>query len=80
MEMCSKVFSESEPQKKAIGAAIFQSRYQTFQIFLHARHREMNMKLELHSSNAKSLGLVYFIGNFHDFLNNISVRNLGCNF
>ena len=51
MERRSKVSGVSEPLKKAIGAAIWQSGHLKFSFFfLHARHKVTNTKL-----GAKSL-------------------------
>ena len=52
METRSKVYGGSEPLKKAIGAAIWQSGHQNMSNSLHARHRATNTKLGLRSSNA----------------------------
>ena len=45
METNSKVYGGSEPLKKAIAAAKRQSVHQKSQIFLHAKHRDINTKL-----------------------------------
>ena len=51
MDTRSLVSGGSEPLKKAIGAAIWQSGHQKFSFF-SARRRETNTKLGLRSSDA----------------------------